>query len=269
MPFFVILKGGEKMDNTTFIFDGVKSTDMGLYNIKIDSGFYSTPYVSGQDIIEDNIPNSHIPYFYGVKKKPLEFQLTFSMGNEKFTEDQKFKIARWLIKEEYCEFQITDYLGKIFNVIAVSNVEFMSGGTKEGYFQITFRCDAPWAWSPISIQNYDLSSITTPTVIELFNKSNVLQYHYPEIEFKLYGTNTGILLKNLSDGGREFEFTGLNVNEKIYVNNKNTRIETDAPSVYRLGNFNKKWLRLVQGVNRIEVIGQCQIQIKNRFPLYI
>lgn len=240
---------------------------MDLYNVRIDSGLYSTPYVSGQEIIETEVKNKDIPYFYKTRKKPLEFQLTFSTLDKKFTEQKRYQIARWLIQREYKEFQTTDYLGKIFNVIAISDVDFISGGTKEGYFQVTFRCDAPWAWSPTYVNNFDLKNNTDKIIIELENKSNAVKYYYPEIEFKMQG-DTDIELRNLSDGGKSFNFTNILDDEIIYVNNDMRQVISNTGQ-YRLGNFNKGWLRLVHGINRIEVTGRCKIQTRMRFPLYI
>lgn len=255
--------------STTFIFDNIKSSDMGLYNIRLDSGGTSSPYISRQDIIEDEIINSHKPLLYGTRKRPIEFTLIFSTLEEEFNSKKRLEIARWLIHDEYKAFQTTDYLGKIFNVIAISDVEFIEFGSNKGYFEVTFRCDAPWAWSPTYVEYYDLSNNSSKTIITMENNSNVLRYYYPEIEFKLEGSSIGVTLKNLSDGGREFKFTGLKQGETIYVDNERNTIITDEINTYRISDFNKNWLRLVYGKNQIEVTGQCRIQTRMKYPLYV
>lgn len=257
------------MINTTFIFDGIKSSDMGIYNVRMSGGLVETPFISSRDIQEDSLPHKDINVFYGVSKKPLEFTLTFSPLEDGFGEQKKMEIARWLIQDEYKDFQTTDYLGKIFRVIATSEVKWITNGTEMGYFEIGFRCDAPYAWSPVYMERFDLSGNTTKTTIELWNKSNVNKYYYPELEFKLEGTSTGLTLKNLSDEGREFKFTGLNLKETVYVNNDRKRIISDIGGVYRLNEFNKNWLRLKQGRNIIEVAGACIIETRMQFPLYV
>ena len=256
------------MTNTTFIFDGISSTDMGLYIVRINGGEFNSPYISSQDIVEQETYDRHVPHFFKTRKRPLEFELTFTIGDEPFTPEIKYKLARWLIHEEYKEFQTTDDLTKIYNVIAISDVDFISFGTHQGYFTIRFRCDAPWAWTRRYLSNYDLSAITAPTIISMDNLSNIAKYYYPEIEFTLKDTNTGIQLRNLSDGGRIFKFEGLTAGETIYINNERKSIISDIPATYRLSNFNKGWFRLTYGKNNIEVTGKCMLQTRMKFPIF-
>jgi len=258
------------LTNSTFIFDGINSTDMGLHIVRIEQGLFSTPYISGQNIIEDDSMKRNMPNFYRTKKNPLEIRIIFSTLCDKFTPEKRYQIAQWLIHDEYKIFQSTDDLAKFYNVIAISNSEFISNGNNQGYFEVIFRCDAPWAWSSTAVYDYDLSDITTPTTITVDSLCNVFKYYYPEVEFKLQDSNTAIKLKNLSDGGNSFEFTGLTALETIYVNNENRRVITDqaSPNNYRLGKFNLKWLRLVYGLNYIEVTGKCLLQFRMKFPIY-
>jgi hypothetical protein len=103
--------------------------------------------------------------------------------------------------------------------------------------------------------------------LEIENIGNIKPYHYPEVEFLLQGDSTGITIQNLSDSGRIFEFTNLTMGENIYVDNDKQRIITSLSDTYRLDNFNKNWLRLVQGVNQLKITGKCTLQIRCQFPM--
>lgn len=254
------------MDNTTFIFDGKNSEEMGLHIVRIDSGFYSSPFISGQSIIEDEINSNHIPVFYKIKKEPFKFDITFSLLDEEFTNEKKFELARWLIQEEYKQFISTDNIDKIYYVIATNQSDFMSAGMKLGYFTINFRTNAPWAYTPVYINQYDLSNILVPTTINIENKSNVLKYYKPEIEIELTGVSTGVTLTNLSNQGKQLILSNLSESEVIYINNTNKQIISNL-SMYRLGNWNKQTLDLVYGVNNIEVNNPCIIITKCQYPI--
>lgn len=252
---------------TSFIFDNITSESMGLSIVKISSGEFANPFLSSQEILEEQIYKVHTPYFFRVKKKPLEFKIICSLSDGgDFTPEKKMQIAHWLVHEEYKEFISEDNPNIIYNVMIINQADFMSYGTFQGYFEIQFRCDAPWGYSATYLENFDLSEITIPTIIEIKNYSNCVKYLYPEIEFTLSGTNAGLTLINLSNAGEQFIFTNLSVGEKIYTSNEHKQIISDL-GLYRLGNFNRKWFRLVYGVNRIQVTGKCLLSFRYRFPL--
>lgn len=254
------------MIGMNFLFDNISSKDMGLYIIRIDSSEMSSIFAHSQSIIEQNRYNNNIPLFSGVQKLPLEFEITCSLLDEEFTPEKKMQLSKWLICEEYKPFVSEDNPNLIYNVISTDQINLITFGSFKGYFTIKFRCDSPWGYSPVYQEDFDLSEITVPTIIEIENRSNTVTYIYPEIEFTLSDTNIAISLINLSNAGETFSFTNLSVKEKIYTNNERKQIISDL-GLYRIGNFNKKWFRLVYGVNRIQITGKCQISFRYRFPL--
>lgn len=249
-----------------FLFDNISSKDMGLYIVRIDSSEISSIFSHSQSIVEQTRYNNNVPLFSRVEKSPLEFEITCSLLDEEFTPEKKMQLSRWLICDVYKPFVSEDNPNLIYNVISTDQINLITFGSLKGYFTIKFRCDAPWGYSPTYLETFDLSEITIPTIIEIENRSNAVQHLYPEIEFTLSDTNTGVSLINLSNAGEEFKYTNLSVNEKIYTNNERKQIISDL-NLYRLGNFNKKWFRLVYGVNRIQITGKCQISFRYRFPL--
>jgi len=253
--------------NMNFIFDNISSEDMGLYIVRIgNSGEISSPFIPAQNIIETKLYKKHTPLFHRIEKQPLEFEITCSLLEGEFTPEKKMELSRWLCKETYCEFISQDNPNLIYEVIMTNQSDLLTFGNLQGYFTIQFRANSPWGYSPVYQNNFDLSEITIPTVITINSYSNAVEYLYPEIEFTLSGTNTGISLKNLSNAGETSTFINLTVGEKIYINNERKQIISDL-GLYRLGNFNKKWFRLVYGINRIEITGKCTISFRYRFPL--
>lgn len=260
------------MESQYFIFDGVKSSDMGLHIVRINhSGFIETPYLSGVNIKEERVHNKLIPYFYGVEREPIEFTVQLALMDKynnpkKWTPQDRYRIALWLIHDEYKPFQTSDDLGKIYYVIATSASNLNLINT-QGYMEVTFRSSSPFAFSPTYVDYYDLSNNTGTKIIEIENKSNILKKYKPKIEIQMMG-DTSVTLKNLSNGGAETKLFGLRSDEIISIDNENELILSNYPiNINPLANFNRVWFELVYGVNQVEITGRCKLWIKSCFPI--
>lgn len=255
--------------NTTFTFDSQQSTQYGLILVNLDTGEKHASFSIGREISEEKVKNNPIPYFFGVEEEPLYFTVTLAREDgEEWDYDTRVNVVKWLFQDEYKPFISTDHPYIVFNCMIVERPEKILIGNTFRLIELTFRCDSPWAWSPFFINNYDLSDNESTQIITMNNSSNIEKYNHPEIWIKSLDGGT-ISLKNTSDGGREFILNDLQVNETIYLNNKLKQIETDVPSVYRLKDFNRSWLRLRYGVNQIVVTGKCLIKTRTRFGMAI
>lgn len=265
------------MESTHFIFDGIKSSDMDLQIMRIEhSGFIETPYLSSANIHENKSRKRLTPYFYGIDRDPIEFTVQFVLvdkyGNpKKWSPQERYKIAKWLIHDTYKSFQTSDDLGKYYYVLAISNTD-LNLINNEGYIEITFRCNSPYAWSPIYISEFNLSDNETSTIIELENRSNILKTYNPKIEIELVGDTTGFQLKNLSNGGKIMKFEGLNKGEIISIDCENRIIKSNLIDSNPFAKFNKNmdyryWCDLVFGVNSIEITGAIKLYVKSQFPI--
>ncbi len=259
------------MESQYFLFDDIKSTDMGLYLVRFDTGFVETPYWGGQDIIEEQIAGHDTPYFYRVQRTPMEFTVQFVLADvnmipQKWTPQKRSEIARWLLHDTYKPFQTADDLGKIYYVVCTNpnNLYLMN---TEGYIELTFRVNAFHAYTPIYISEFDLSDNTTTKIIELSNISNIQKKYYPKFEVKLVGDATSFSFRNLSNNGLATSFSDLEPKETISVDNKNKWIISNIPLVYRYQNFNKNWFYLVEGTNYIEISGAIKVAFKSQFPI--
>lgn len=137
----------------------------------------------------------------------------------------------------------------------------------KGYMEVTFKTSSPYAWTPIYVDEFNLSDNNTTKIIEMENISNVVKTYSPKIEIQLLNGATGVTLKNLSNGGKEFKFEGLYPNERVSIDNENHFILSDKPFSNPFAKFNGNFLELVYGVNQIEVTGKCKIWTKMQFPI--
>lgn len=257
------------MSEMNFFFDDIDSTSMGVYLINLESGMDEDPIFGAKTIISDRNPRKDYGYFQGVTKEPIKFPLTFSLLEDSWTEEKRLQIFKWLIKNKYCKFYTADKPDRIFYIICTSDGKLLLNGSDQGYIALDFDNLFPYALSPVYTQTYDLSAITSPTTIQMTNLSNVNDYYYPEIEFQLQSTNTGVSIKNITVGGETITFAGLTQSETVYINNENKQIASDISGSYPINKCtSKQWLRLAQGVNNIEVTGKCILKTRMQFPIY-
>lgn len=255
---------------TSFSYNGKSGDDMyGLKVVRTSSGLIQQTFGLSRKTLTDKIKNRSKVYTYGVEQDVLSFEVEFAKEGD-WTYQQRIEVARWLLqKEKYLTFVSDDYPLE-FDCMATDQAEFYTNG-KKGCMKVKFECNSSCAYSPTAINTYNLTSNTpTGTIIEMYNKSNVGDmYFWPEIQFKLSGTDTGFSFTNLNDDNRVFAFTGLSTNEEIYVNNETEKIYS-ATSNTRLSNLTDgKFFRLVYGLNRIKVIGTGTLTTRMRYPMMI
>lgn len=264
------------MQSEYFIFDGVKSSDMGIHLIRMESGMIPSPFFGGLNIEDERVKNKIVPYHYGVSKEPIEFTIQVSPLEREWTPQLRNKVGRWLVQDRYKPFQTADDMGKIYYAICTEAPNFELASNR-GYLELTFKTNSPYVWTIPYIESFNLLNNNTTTIIEIENNSNVLEYFYPKMEISLLqlngsATNTKqVKIKNLSDGGREFILgikNNLVGNEVIGIDCENEIIKTANPIHSNVfSKFNRNWLRLVYGVNRLEVTGKCQLGFKSQFPI--
>lgn len=258
-----------------FMFDNIQSSQMGLYIMRLESGFVNTPYIGAVNIHEEKSRNRITPYFYGVDREPIEFTVKMFLLDEnlqpkKWDSQDRFNIAKWLVHDTYKEFQTSDDMGKRYQVLLVNEINLNLINT-QGYFEATFKTNSPFAWSGTYISEFDLSTNITTQIIELENRSNVLKYYNPLIEIKLIGEATSVQLKNLSNNGKVMKFDELTKGEIISIDCQNRIIKSNLFGSNPFSKFNvgmkRYWMDLVYGVNNIEVSNSCVISVKSQYPI--
>lgn len=249
-----------------FRFDGINSKNLKLKIVSVDNSKKNSQFGVEQEIVEDNSTN--IPLFLGVKRKcptiPITMMKMNDFGNaESFTDKELDNICRWLFQDEYKPFISWDNTGIIYYVIFTKGDSFYNCA-KEGYLNLEMRLNAPHGYSN---QLINFHQVTDKKVIELHNGSNINTIVYPDIEFELLGDNRNLKITNLSNGDF-MEFEGLEKNEHAYVYNDGIKDIMSKVDKNRnlFKNFNKKWISMRYGKNRIEIIGNCRIKFISQYP---
>lgn len=248
-----------------FIFDNQYSENYGLKIMSINGNL--TTEASGGcgiEIFEDRVYRNPSAYHQGVSQnEPLEFDIEL-ISEDEISGIFRSKISQWLFSRMgYCKLQIVqrDLQDIYFNCHLIDPVFTYIGNICHG-ISCKVRCDAPWAW-----QNEKTYSVS-PTIEEMteaisytwrhYNDSDDTDYTYPIIEFKMrdrfYGKGRCSII-NESDNDREFLMENLSTNEIITIDGRNQTIESST-GLLRSENFNKKFLRLVAGINSLKLTGE-------------
>lgn len=268
---FCPIFGGEEMFTGNIILSGIDLYDeYGITAVNVNQGMMESHFGIVQSVIEDKTSDLDIPHFFGVDKQPFTFTMTFAK-EKKWDYKTKLDFARLLFTPYYQELESVNQPEVVYKVICVDQPKKVLNGIDRGYITISFRTDAPWGWSPKTIITKVVSgaSDSNPYTFQLENMSNVLQWYYPEVEFKTVGTE--FKMGNNKDSDRDFIFADVYDGEVIYVDNKMKKVISDQPYPlnYRLEKFNKNWFRLKYGKNTISVYRDCTITFRMQYPIAI
>lgn len=192
-------------------------------------------------------------------------------NNQKWNYKTKHDFAKLIFAPYYQELKSDECPQVIYKIICIDKSTKVLNGNNQGYITLNFRTDAPWAWGPTTIVSKVIAGASdkSPYTFKLENKSNVLDWYYPEMEIITTGSEIKII--NDKDKDRAFIFDELNNKETIYINNQTKKVigNQPYPHNYRLDKFNMNWFKLKYGVNNISVYRDCTLSFKMQYPIAI
>jgi len=260
------------LNATEFTYDGVYSGQYGLLIASLDSDNIENTAILSPTIKTIKTPKRNRVSFAGLEYEENQ-PLTFSILSETdIPSSIRREVLSWLIgRNGFKKLQIhqSDYDDYEYNCIFTdAEVIFVNGSCKG--FTITANFDSPYCYGrPYKkIYNGNGTEYETITVV---NESDVLDdYVYPFVTIKpnsLGGVYEKISIKNTSDidAERAFEFDGLTTellqtDEELCIDNELciiTKRKEGETATNPIGNvldtFNKNWLRLKKGVNKLDI----------------
>jgi phage-related protein len=148
--------------------------------------------------------------------------------------------------------------------MVVNDPRIVHTGLGGGYITLNMRCNSPFIYSPVFMS--DTVEIAPLGVGEQNIFHDGYGDLYPEISITKIGSGN-ILIRNVSNGGGEFELRNLDDGEQIYINTEKEIIKSDSESigVYRYNNAFGEFPFLTYGHNLLEIEGGCQIQFRYQF----
>lgn len=136
-----------------------------------------------------------------------------------------------------------------------------------GFVMLKYELLSPYAYSNI---RSDEKKINGEKIIEIINKSNAEEYCYLDIEIKQLGV-TPIKIVNLTTG-ENIIINNMDLNEEVQILSEYKEIySTTNPSknMYKNIQYNKHFLRMKYGKNRIKVTGNCLCYFRHQAKMYL
>lgn len=143
----------------------------GIFAATLENDFYDEVLLGATEIIEESIPKRDIPYFYGISRSPLEFEVTFAFEKPMSVYEIKKYTEMFYANEGYqpLAFEREDgFMTPVYYVITEGEpeVEYIRTDTDKyvGYFKFNFRCNAPYGFEEgrILIENNENNDKTIP-----------------------------------------------------------------------------------------------------------
>lgn len=187
-------------DSLHFEYAGIKSTDMGIYNVNIGRGMATEPFVADIDLIEEETRGREKPYFKETRQRPLSFSVTFAF-KEPWDENKIREVARWLTNHKIYQ-PLRFYNDELestrfFFALVVERPTIIHNYLKQGYVSLTIRCDSAWAYLPITIED---KGTVTNFVLENIGDKDL----YPRIEITKIGDGALSVVNNTNLSQIEF-----------------------------------------------------------------
>lgn len=136
-------------DSRYFTFNSIRSKDLSLLHVTLESGMQEQYFAASQSINEDSIRGRHKPYFQGVTKKPLELTVHIAFEHD-WDQDELRKIRSWLTEPDYyVPLSFSDHPEKIYYVLYMDEPLLTHNTANQGYITLRFRCNDAYAFSPL------------------------------------------------------------------------------------------------------------------------
>lgn len=249
--------------NIGFTFDGVSGEDLGYFIV--NTGSDSGAVMGTSRTIQEEETNNFAKSFQGVKYNAHTFEITIAKVKKNgdaspITEEDVFFLNNWLLKpNDYRIFISHQNRDVLYYVIFTEATDYLNG-RRQGYIKLKMRLSSGCSYSTVAHHAHKVAPNHT---IEIYNKSNVEDYVYPDVNFiTRFESNNGIRIINQTLG-ETMEFWNLPPNHEFMCYNEGLKqvvcVTNGGLNLQPL--FNKKWLRLAYGRNVIRIEGTCDIDI--------
>lgn len=241
-----------------FTFDGHSCKEFGL--MIYDFGGQSqgdVDFPSTGSISEDRINGRYDSLLYGVtRNQALTFTLVFGANVESLDEMDhldRYDVARissWLTdRDRWGWLQIVQDDMHYFRYrCLISQLRLVTYGSFPWAFTCQVTCDSPFGYTVPRKFDFEISETTN---IVFQNDSSYNGYYRPKLLIRL-DSGAALSIVNRSDNNREFRLENVPTSAKlIEVDNQNMILTDKSGGINLYPYFNKHFLRLVRGTNRL------------------
>ena len=245
--------------SSSFAYDSKPSSYFNLYVSEIGGDGSSTWNGAGSmEIYNKKLYRRSKPFFYGsAVGDNAEYELSFTSPEDIDSRTSEL-IQKWLFSSRsYKKLMIIqpDMQDVYMNVI-LNNPEVVREGNLIRGYTCTAQCDSPFGgWKFPKTKNYTYTAEVTDSTVVFNNTSDDNgSYLYPHFVITMNNAGGDIFITNQSDGNRVSSFVDLSPSEVLTVDNSLQQMSSSTDLI-RMSNFNKKFFRLVPGINQIRFQG--------------
>lgn len=249
--------------NVGFTFDGINAEDLGYYIVSLDSK--NSSVLGTNRTIKEEDTNNFAKSFQGVKYNDFTFEITITKANKNktlpITEEDIFFLNNWLMKPEDYRIFISHQNRDILYYALFTEMSDVRFAQRTGYVTLKMRLSSGCSYSTVAHHQYTIEHYKT---IEIYNKSNVGEYIYPDVNFITnHASGTAKVKIENQTLGEVMGFTSLPSGIEVMCYNEGLKqvVCVSDETINLRPNFNKQWLRLAYGRNVIKVTGNCTIDI--------
>jgi len=239
-------------DKSNFVYNGVESSDLGIVNVNIDTGMNEEIFLADSNINEIIIKGRTKPYFTNKTYQPLVFNLSFGFL-EPWNDELIREVASLFYVDYYKPLYFDDDDDTIFYCMTTESSQIIHNGLKQGYVNLSFKCNDICAYSKVKMKEYNDFS----EEIKFNNAGDLIIY--PEIIFVKDGEGDISILNNTNN--QELIITDLLDLEEIYINGDNEYIASNT-QLYRYNNHNNVFLAMNTGINRLDISGISELKFQ-------
>lgn len=251
-------------ESRNFIFDGISSEDMGVSLISsTGKGLLDESFLPSREIVETRIPGREKSFLQRVVEEPLSFTILIFI-EEWAKRDNLRQIARWLYQPYYKPLIMDSNLDRVYYAMLEGDSTLYHNGLKEGYVELSVRCDSPHSYSPLQTsQEYVVDG---EKEVFIYNMGDTLVR--PKAWIKKIG-NGDVKIKNHSNS-QVVIIEELKNKEELFIDFENEEIVSSLEelAVYRYDNHNNVWLELTDSGhmgNKLVLTGNYTIYFEYKF----
>lgn len=259
-----------------FSFDGRSCHEFGLmlYDFSGESQ-EDVDFTSAGDVIGDTIGARYDNLIYGVEtNKPLTYKLVFCVNEDRANRGEYLRrsevneIATWLTGHQQYKrlFIYQNDTDDYYYRCVITGLKLLTHGNLPWGFSCTVTCDSPYAYTTNRTFTF---SVNETAEISINNYSAFRGYYKPRLLIKMTTVDDFEII-NESDKNHTIAFSGLPADAtEIHVDCLNEIIDSnsEAPNMYEF--WNKSFLRLVPGVNKLTIHGNGVLQLICSFPINV
>lgn len=248
-----------------FVFDGKSSDMFGFLCVSFNENNLDDYSAGSQTefVTEGNYDGSK---WYSISNKynePLSYTIQIVKNpcvGEFLTKDETRAILKWLVSPtDYKPFKINHefFYGENFRV-KFTNPKYKVVGNLVRGLELTLNFDRPFSLSDDVTSKWSINNFGTAI---LYNNSDELDKSLYPKNVTIKVTNNGnIALHNERENVHiSTEFKNCIVGEIIKMNCEERIIQSSNTSTPVMERFNKNWIRLSEGENKITITGNCEI----------